>query len=287
MLTLKAGRENAPANRHPWIFSGALAEGKPEVPYGALVRVAEASGQVIATGTYSAKGMIAVRVLAWEEAPITREWIRERVREAVERRRLVGIGADETVTGYRAVFGEADGLPGLVVDRYGEVAVVQFATAGAEGLREPILQALADVLTPAAIYERSDLPARTEEGLAPASGLLSGVLPERVEFAEHGLRFTADVTGGQKTGFFLDQRDVRRQARALAAGRRVADLFSYRGAAGVAALKGGAEHVHCVDSSAAALAAVGPEAEANGLAAARITAEEADVFQWLGQRSEP
>lgn len=275
------------ANRHPWIFSGALEKPVSEIPHGSLVHVTDDTGRILATGTYSAKSMIAVRVLAFDEIEVTTDWFRQRLMDAMERRVLLGIGVGEELTGYRVLFGESDGVPGLVVDRYGDVLVVQFGTAGMELLREPIMEALSHLFAPPAIYERSDLASRSEEGLAPFTGIRHGTLPDTVEFKEDNRRFTADIVNGQKTGFFLDQRDLRREIFSLAGQRRVVDLFSYRGAAGITALAGGAEHVHCVDSSTTALAAVVPQAKLNELDASRIATEELDVFQWLGQRSEP
>lgn len=292
ILKLKPGRDTSVGLHHPWIYSGALVRPLPELANGAVVHVADSDDTIIATGTFSSRSMIAVRVFAFAAITIDTPWIRDRIADARDRRALAGIPVESPTAGYRVVYGESDSLPGLVVDRYADILVVQFATAGAELLRQAVIEALTDLFSPAAIYERSDLPSRTEEGLPAASGLLHGTMPESIVFSEDSRRFTADIIAGQKTGFFLDLRDTRREIFNLARGRRVVDLFSYRGASGISALLGGAESVHCVDSSAPALAAVLPEAQLNQadpnqIDTSRITTEQADIFQWLGTRSEP
>jgi 23S rRNA (cytosine1962-C5)-methyltransferase len=287
-LTLKKGKEANVAFRHPWIFSGALEKPAGELPHGALVRVADMEGRILGTGTSSSRSSIAVRVFEFGEAEIDKAWIEARIREAETRRRLLGYGPGTETTGYRAVFGEADGLPGLVVDRYGDAVVFQIATAGLEALRADILSAIQAVFEPKAIVERSDLPVREEEGLGPVVEMhLRDASPSIVEFTENGLRFRADLARGQKTGFFLDQKDVRARLRKLAKGRSVLNLFSYSGASGVYAMAGGAERVLNVDASKEALELCAAHAVLNGLASDRFPGEEADVFQWLGAKSGP
>ncbi len=282
VLTLVRGKEANVIHRHPWIFSGALATKPDALHDGAIVRVADERGRILGTGTWSRRSSIAVRIFEFGEAELDRSWFARRFAEADDRRRLLGFGPDSPTTGYRVAFGEADGLPGIVVDRFGDVLTLQLSTAGTEMLREAILNALGEVFPGAVIVERSDMPSRREEGLEPRSEVARGQLAEPVPFLEYGLKFLADPLTGQKTGFYLDQRDLRVAIRGLAADRDVLNLFSYTGAAGVAALAGGASQVLNVDSSAPALDRCREHAALNGFSADRMATAEADVFQFLG-----
>ena len=182
----------------------------------------------------------------------------------------------------RLVHAESDGLPGLVVDRYDDVLVAQFLSAGAERWREAILDALAEMTGCEAVYERSDAEVRALEGLEPRSGFVRGDRSAaRCAIVEHGLSFHVDVEQGQKTGFFLDQRDNRQRVRALAMGREVLDGFCYTGGFALAALAGGAERVLALESSAPALAVARENLSANQLDAGRIEFVQADVFAHL------
>ena len=286
-VRLKPGHTASLQSRHPWIFSGALERFPDDLAHGSLARVVDPGDRVVATGTFSRKSMIAVRVLAFAEVTIDADWLLRRIQEADDRRRLIGLGPGTETSGYRVVYGESDWLPGLVVDRYGDVLVMQISTAGMELLREQIIECLRGLFQPSGIYERSDHPARHDEGLNPESGLRYGHVDPHVRFSECGRECIADVLTGQKTGFYLDQRDLRRQVFALGRGRKTLDLCSYSGAAGIAALLGGATGVHFVDSSAAALQLCAEHARVNDIDPARISKECADVFQWLGRRSTP
>jgi 23S rRNA (cytosine1962-C5)-methyltransferase len=179
------------------------------------------------------------------------------------------------------VHGESDGLPGLIVDRYADVLVAQFLSAGAEFWREAILDALVAETGCEAIYERSDAEVRTLEGLPPRAGFARGNREaKRCPIVEYGLNYRVDVEAGQKTGFFLDQRENRQRVRALAAGREVLDAFCYTGGFSVAALAGGATHVTAVDSSAAALEVAKENLAANAVDVSKISLEQADVFAY-------
>lgn len=285
-LILKEGKEASAGFRHPWLFSGALERPKEAPEHGDVVRVADKDGKILGTGTYSASSSIAVRLFEFKEAEIDRAWFARRFKECDERRKLMGYGLETEVTGYRLVFGESDGVPGLVVDRYEDVLVIQVSTAGMARLKSMAVEALKEVFAPKAIIERSDLPVRREENLEEESGILFGSVDGSVKFQESGLKFSADVLTGQKTGFFLDQRDLRSAIRRLAGGRDVLNLFSYTGAASVAALKGGAKHVLNVDASAEALAVAQELVKLNKISAKSHGAEEADVFQWLGTKKD-
>ncbi|HTM68555.1 MAG TPA: class I SAM-dependent rRNA methyltransferase [Candidatus Binatia bacterium] len=289
IVTLSPGKETNGIFRHPWIFSGALVKRPEGIEHGAIVRVADSTGRIIGTGTYSAKSSIAVRLLAFgdKEVVIDEAWFAAKFIEADERRRLLGYGPDSPVDGYRAAFGEADGLPGLVIDRYGDVIVLQISTTGMDARREEIVAALKSAFSPTAIVERSDLPVRKEEALGDAAGTLFGEAPASAAFSERGMRFEADVVNGQKTGFFLDQKELRAAIGRYADGRETLNLFSYTGAAGIAAMKGGATSVHNVDASATALEGCRRHAELNGIDASAFTTEEADAFQYLSSKGEP
>ena len=259
-LTLARGREAASRRRHPWIFSGSLARGAP-VPGGA-VEVREADGRFVGRGFASPSSPIAARVWTFADRPLDAVLVAERLREAAALRATV---VPPHTDGYRLVNAEGDFLPGLVVDRYGGVLSVQATTEGTESARDLWLPALVEHLPGATIVQRNDLASRKGEGLPLEDEvLLGGPVPARAPFREHGLNFVAELAGGQKTGFFLDQRENRHLVRGLSAGRRVLNLFSYSGAFGVAALAGGASRVVHVDVSASALDLARENHRANG-----------------------
>ena len=279
-VMLKADREKSLLRRHPWVFSGALArvEGAPAA--GDTVAVRAAGGRFIAWGAYSPASQIRVRVWSFNEAEtIDAAFFARRVARALELRRDLGV--DCVSGGCRVVHGESDGLPGVVADRYGDTLVLQLASAGAEAWREAIADALQAATGCAAVYERSDLEVRELEGLAPRSGPLRGPEPGEVTIREGALRYRVDVRGGQKTGFYLDQRDNRARVGALARGRRVLNGFCYTGGFTLAALAGGAESVLSVDSSAESLARARAHVELNGFDAARCEFRQGDMFQLL------
>ncbi len=285
-LTLKTGKEANIAFRHPWIFSGAFEHVPEDIGHGSLVRVADKHGKILATGTFSSKSSIAVRAFAFGEATIDREWLTKGIAEAGERRALMGYGPKTDTTGYRVVFGEADNLPGLVIDRFGDTVVFQISTAGLDAMRDDVIAAIKKVLRPECLIERSDMPVRAEEGLKDVVKVHVGTADELVPFTERGVKFLADPVKGQKTGFFLDQKDARAALAGLAEGRNVLNLFSYSGAAGVAMMLGGARSVHNVDASADALDLCRKHAELHDLSVKKFTVEEADIFQWLGAGQE-
>lgn len=270
--------------RHPWIFSGAVGGYADGVAHGSLVTVADPDGKVLGTGTFSKSSSISVRVLDFGDTAINAAWFAKRFVEAQARRSLLGYGPGTETTGYRVVFGESDGVPGLVVDRYDDVLVMQIATAGIEMLRGEIVQALTDVFEPRAIIERSDIAVRAEEELKSVTGLVAGEDPGMVAFLENGMKGIADPMNGQKTGFFLDQKTLRQRIRSLGSERKTLNLFSYTGASGVAAMLGGAASVHNVDGSQEALDGCEPMAKANKIKPAAFTTEKADIFQWLGEK---
>lgn len=278
-VTLQAGREKSLRLKHPWVFSGAIATVDGAPGSGETVALHAADGQFLATAAWSPSSAIRARVWSFDaREAIDDAFIGGRVRAAVAAREPM---LDAAHSGCRLVHAESDRLPGVIADRYGDVVVVQMHNAGAEAWRDSIVTALLDATGCAAVYERSDAEVRTLEGLPPRTGSVYGVLPERVSFVEDGLTYGVDVVAGQKTGFFLDQRENRRRIRALANDFDVLDCFCYTGGFTVAALAGGAKSVLAVDSSADALAQARENVAQNGLDAARCAWRDADVFAEL------
>lgn len=276
-ITLKPGRDYSVRAGHPWVFSGAIAKTEGEGAPGSAVEVRAADGRVLGFGTWNPATSIAVRMMTRGARPIDPGLVRERITAALALRALVP-GTDAL----RLVNGEGDGLPGLVVDRYADFAVCQFLTAGADALRADVVAALTALVPLRGVFERSEGNVRTAEGLARRAGVLHGEEPPaEIVIDEHGRRHVVDVRGGQKTGFFLDQRPNRDLVEAIAAGRRVLNLFAYSGGFSIAAARGGALHVTSVDSSALALAQAETAWRLNGLPAEHARFVRADVFEHL------
>ena len=277
-MVVKSGREKSLLRRHPWIFAGAIAR-SDAVASGDVLRVVAEDGRFLATAVYSAGSRIAARALSFDEREIIdADFYRRRLAAAATRR----TGLEAATDAWRVVHGESDGLPGLVVDRYADAAVVQLTTAGIDGMRAAWGDWLGEQLGVAAVYERSDVDVRALEGLAPCSGWLRGQLPEGgLTIREHGIDIEVDIVGGHKTGFYLDQRDNRARTQAVAREAEVLNVFCYTGTMSVAAMRGGAAGVLSIDSSAAALAAARRIAARNGCNVARMEWWEADAFQAL------
>jgi 23S rRNA (cytosine1962-C5)-methyltransferase len=283
-ILLRPGRERPVRSGHPWIFSGAIASGLDGAEPGEPVEVRAANGAFVAAGYANPRTPIAVRVLTLADEAVGPALVRRLIDDALALRRDA---LPRDLTAYRVVNGEGDHLPGVVVDRYGDFLVCQFLTAGAARLAPDVVDVVRDRLAPRGIFERSEGAVRTEEGLPGARGGLAGEAPPaRLEIEEHGARYLVDVLHGQKTGFFLDQRESRARVRALAAGRRVLNAFSYTGGFGIAAALGGASDVLSIDTSRPALALAEAAWAANGLppGGGRFVAE--DVFDFLHAASE-
>lgn len=281
MMILKKGRDKSLRRRHPWIFSGAIEklDGKPGA--GDTVDIRDSSGKMLARAAYSPKSQIRARVWTFDAAQeVDAAFFRQRVMRALALREA--LPAARHSNALRLVHGESDGLPGLVVDRYADVLVAQFLAAGVERWREPILDALVELSGCSAVYERSDAETRKLEGLAPRVGFARGDrAARRCPIIEYGLNFHVDVEEGQKTGFFLDQRENRQRVRALAAGREVLDGFSYTGGFAINALAGGARRVVAVESSKEAIQVAGENLAANPFGASQLEFVQADVFKHL------
>ncbi|MFA5792680.1 MAG: class I SAM-dependent rRNA methyltransferase [Candidatus Gracilibacteria bacterium] len=281
ILKLKKGKEGNVIFRHPWVFSGAIEYIPNNLPQGSLVYVQDSQENIIGTGTFSKYSSIAIRIFDFKKAEINEKWIAEKLRTALQKRKLLGYGKGTSTSGYRLVFGEADELPGLVVDVYATQIVIQISTAGMDALREDVVEALKKLLNPKAIVERSDMQVRQEEHLPEIKELLYGKVTGKngAEFKENGLTFYADVLEGQKTGFFLDQKDLRLKIEELAKDKEVIDIFSYTGSAGIYALRGKAKKVSFVDSSRLALDFCEKHVKKNFKNAKFETIEE-DAFQF-------
>jgi 23S rRNA (cytosine1962-C5)-methyltransferase len=245
------------------------------------VRVNGGSGEFLAWAAYSPQSQIVARVWSFSESDvIDARFVAARIAAAIARRKTL-FDADQC-NAVRLVHAESDGVPALIVDRYADTLVVQFLSAGIEAWREVVVTALRELTGCETIFERSDAEVRELEGLAPSVGALSGVAPTQpIAIREHGAMFLADVVHGQKTGFYLDQRDNRARVRQLAQGRRVLNTFCYSGAFSVAALQGGAQSVVSIDSSAPALVLAQEHVQLNALDAGKAQWLEGDVFQLL------
>ncbi len=274
---LKPGRDKAVKNRHHWIFSGAVRD-LPDFEDGEVLAVRSAGGELLGHAYFNRKSAIAGRMIAFGTEPPDAA-VRASLGRALALRKAFFDPASTSAV--RLVNAEGDGLPGLVADLYDDVLVLQIATLGMEKLKPLVLEALQAALEPRAILERSDLPARREEGLEPFEAVLFGQPVDRVRILEDGVPFWAGLAHGQKTGFYLDQRGSRRLVRETAAGRRVLNAFSYTGSFSVSALLGGAVRADSVDSSEEALALARENFELNGLPSDAGLFFTADVFEFL------
>jgi 23S rRNA (cytosine1962-C5)-methyltransferase len=267
IVTLKPGRDKPVRNRHPWVFSGATSRVDRQAANGSIVDVRSAAGEWLARGYLNRRSQIQVRLLTWvEEEAIDEAFWRRRLQRALDGRQA--LADDPATTAYRLVHGESDGLPGLIVDRYGESLVMQSLTVGIEAVKPMLIDLLNELLQPAVTVERSDVDVRAKEGLAPMAGVVAGPQPGEaglvVEIREHGQRFLVDLLQGQKTGFYLDQRENRRRVAGYCRGARVLNGFGYTGGFAVYALAGGASHVTSLDSSLDALELAERNLQLNG-----------------------
>lgn len=274
-IRLKPGKERSLQRRHPWVFDGAVAKGSADP--GETVRVDDANGQFLAWGACSPASRIRVRAWSFEAAErIDAAFFTARLRAAIALRERLAVDSD----GVRLVHGEADGLPGLIVDRYGDTLVAQFGAAGVERWKPVIADALLSLTGLDRLYERSDTSSRRLEGLPDATGWLRGGGDTALVLQEHGWRLGLDVATGHKTGYYLDQRDNRAIAAALVRRHGLAEVlncYCYTGGFTVAALAGGAQRVVSVDSSGPALQQAAANVALNGLDTSRCEWLDADV----------
>ena len=279
VITLRNGKERSLLRLHPWVFQGSVGTGKADA--GETVRVESSDGRFLAWAAYSPSSMIRLRAWSFDEAErIDAAFFERRIAKALALRARLPIESD----GVRLIHGEADGLPGLIVDRYGDVLSAQFLSAGTERWKGTIADLLLQATGLTRLYERSDSGVRKLEGLEPATGWLRGSGATEVTIREHGWQLTLDVAEGHKTGFYLDQRDNRKlfadSVRHFGL-QRVLNCYCYTGGFSIAALAGGAAHVTSVDSSAPALARALAHVVLNGFDPARHEALDADVNQTL------
>jgi 23S rRNA (cytosine1962-C5)-methyltransferase len=279
VIRLREGRERSLLRRHPWIFDSAIARGGADV--GETVRVEAHDGRFLAWAAFSPASKIRARAWSFEEADrIDAAFFRKRLGDALKLRERLQVPSE----GVRLVHGESDGLPGLVVDRYGDTLVAQFLAAGAERWKKIIADTLLDVTGLQRLHERSDASSRGLEGLPEVTGWLRGEGPTELVIAEHGWKFGLDIAGGHKTGFYLDQRENRARfagwVRRLGA-QRVLNCYCYTGGFSVAALAGGAGEVTSIDSSGPALERARANVALNGFDAAEPEFLDADVNAML------
>jgi 23S rRNA (cytosine1962-C5)-methyltransferase len=281
-VILKKNKEKAIRHHHHWIFSGAVQK-LPDFDDGDILAVESNAGEILGHAYFNRKSAIVGRMLSFGQMPALESVEKNLAAAILLRRKLV----EPQTNAYRLVNGEGDGLPGLVVDRYADVLVVQIATLGMEKLKPLILDRLIAAFSPRLIYEKSNLPTRKEEGLPSFEGLLYGAELGEVTVHEDGYRFIVEIPDSQKTGFFLDLREMRRLVKSLASGRRVLNAFCYTGAFSVAALAGGAAFVHSVDSSPPALEVAKRNLAMNGFSAERSRLDIADIFTFLRSPTPP
>jgi 23S rRNA (cytosine1962-C5)-methyltransferase len=250
-ITLKRGKEKPVLRGHPWVFSGAVAKVEGEVSPGDVGEVYSKEGQFLGLGHINPRSQIILRLLTQKKEELGEKFFSERISRAVM---LRGKWLRGKTNAYRVINGEGDYLPGLIVDHYKEALVLQCLTAGMDRLKEILTNLLAKEFHPQSIYERSDVATRGEEGLKESSGSLYGKkIPDFIEIDEYGCRFKVDVRRGQKTGFYLDQRENRFFLKGLSEGKKILDCFCYTGAFSIHAGSGGAKEVTLIDSSEEAL----------------------------------
>jgi 23S rRNA (cytosine1962-C5)-methyltransferase len=280
-LRVKPGREKSLLRRHPWIFSGALQQADPpSVAAGSTVDLLSSDQQFLARASYSPQSQIRARVWTFADEPIDKEFFRKRIRAAIVSRSMFQVPSQSNA--FRLIYAESDGIPGLIVDRYGDVLVLQSLTVGSEYWKDTFADLLLEETGLSAIYERSDADVRELEGLAPKTGPLRGeVTTFHFPIIEHNLQFNVNIASGHKTGSYLDQRANRLRVRELAKDRDVLDCCCYSGGFTVNALAGGAKSVLSVDSSAEALELCKQNIVLNALPVERHTSLAGDVFQVL------
>jgi 23S rRNA (cytosine1962-C5)-methyltransferase len=292
---LKKGREEAPSRGHPWVFSGAIERVEGEIEVGGLADLFTHAKEFLGRGYYNPRSQIAVRLLTRQPVAINKAFFRGRMQAAFALRKAI---LSSETTACRLIHAEGDLLPGLICDKYGDYLVLQINTAGMERFRDEIVSLLKDLLPPSVTYDRSDAATRAQEGLPDSTGPIAGAeaeggplasdplfreaaFPDLVEIRENNMRFLVDVKQGQKTGFYLDQRDNRALIRGLAQGKRVLNCFSYTGGFSIAASLGGAASATSVEASTEALALCKENLILNNISLDSQRLIKADIFDFL------
>jgi 23S rRNA (cytosine1962-C5)-methyltransferase len=287
-IILKPGREKSLLRRHPWIFSGAVHHADENIVSGETVDLLSYNKQFLARASYSPTSQIRARVWTFEDEPVDKEFFRRRIHSGIQSRETWNVNLDTNA--YRLIYAESDNLPGLIVDRYGDVLVLQSLTAGTEFWKQTLADLLLEETGLTSIYERSDADVRELEGLQSTTGILRGHLSSLrpgsgqafiFPITEHGLKFNINLQSGHKTGFYLDQRENRLRVRKLAKDQEILDCFCYTGGFTVNALAGGAKSVLSIDSSADALALAKDNVALNDLPLEKTNLIKGDVFQLL------
>ncbi len=282
-IILKAGKDKSVFRYHPWIFSGAIAKTEGKIQEGELVKVYNSENRFLATGHYQI-GSIAVRILSFEDIEINYDFWKKRIGQAYKMRCNLGLATSDTNNVYRLVHGEGDDLPGLVIDCYAGVAVVQFHSVGMymerENIAKALLEVMGDQLT--AIYDKSESTLPYKAAIEPHNGYLYGKAENFIAL-ENGLRFNVDWLEGQKTGFFIDQRENRSLLEKYARGKNVLNMFCYTGGFSFYAMRGGACSVHSVDVSTRAIELTKQNVELNFPGDSRHEAFAEEAFRFLEQ----
>ena len=276
---LLSGKDKRVFTRHPWIFRSDIDRIEGDTAPGDVVDIRSSRGKFLARAFYNPRSQIALRIMTYRQEPVDREMIFKRVHEAVAYRRSF---AD--LLSCRMIFAESDRLPALIVDSFGPVMVIQSLATGMERFKGDVVDALVEELRPEGIWERNDVPVRELEGLPQQTGLLYGTVPDKVEIRENGIRFLVDVKEGQKTGFFLDQKENRAAIAPFVRGKRVLDCFCHTGSFALHAGYYGAEEVTGVDISEFACQCAQENAELNGLEN-RVHFLASNAFDYLGEKS--
>lgn len=279
-IKLNPKRDKSLLRRHPWIFASAIHSIDEEVASGATVDLLSSEGHFLARASYSPISQIRARVWTFNDEQVDEEFFRRKIKAGIKVRQRLKV--ESYSNSYRLVHAESDGIAGLIVDRYGDVLVLQSLTAGSEFWKETIADILVEETGIENIYERSDADVRELEGLKPINGILRGAIQNpQLLITEYGLRFQVNIATGHKTGFYLDQRHNRHRVGEFAKDRDVLNCFCYTGGFSIHALANGAKTVLSVDSSADALALLEKNIAINDLPADRHTSIEGDVFQLL------
>lgn len=273
IIRLKKKEERRVLRGHPWVFSNEIQMPPKDIPPGEIVDILDSEGAFIGRGYYNPHTLIAARLLTRKKEPIDTSFFIRRISKARDLRVLLGL-----LGSFRAVFSEGDGIPGLIVDKYEDVLVVQSLTAGIERLMDLILEALDHVYSPRAIILRNDSPVRRLEGLAMETRIAKGEISSPLQIEESGLYYKVDVMKGQKTGFFFDQRENRQALKGLVHGKKILDCFCYIGAWSLTAARFGASDVLGIDSSEKAIELARENAELNRLSIEFVIG---DVFEEL------
>lgn len=276
-VILKPGKEKALHSRHPWIFSGAIASAPP-IQHGEVLSVFSANGEFLAKAYFHPENSISGRVLTFQNEPVEQA-LEKRIAQAIAFRE--NLFDREQTNCYRLINAEGDGIPGLIVDIYDDIAVIQINTYGIERLKTFIVATLHKKLSLRGIYEKSVSSARRQEGLADATGLVFGECPKEILVKENGVSFLVAIEEGQKTGLFLDQREMRQLIQRLSKGKKVLNCFSYTGGFSLFALKGGAESVISVDSSESACRYAKENTLLNHFPLEKHEVIKADVLEYL------